>query len=183
MEMTQQKQVTILLGVVAVLLAVIIGIIVYQRTAVPAPTVSATQSTTSESGEAPSTMPGATDPAVAADPVFDPATAPQVPADQTPEQYVTAYYELCQGGDYETAFPMLPTATQANSYGDAASFAAQVSGYGITGFSVTPQVEQDGKILVTGTQETPQMNISYTWTFVQGEDGTWLCADRQMGGM
>ena len=78
---------------------------------------------------------------------------------------------------------MLPTATQANSYGDSAAFAQQLTGYGITGSSVAPQVEEDGAIYVTGTQDTPQMAISYTWTFVQGEDGAWLCADRQMGGM
>ena len=51
-EMTQQKQVTILLAVVAVLLVAIIGIIIYQQTAIPEPTVSGTANTMS--AEAPS---------------------------------------------------------------------------------------------------------------------------------
>ncbi len=184
-EMTQQKQVTILLAVVAVLLATIIGIIVYQSTAIPEPTVTGTGGAATTAADEPAqTMPPTTgQPTAAGDAEFDPATAPKVPADQTPEQYVSAYYQLCQDGEFETAFPMLPTSTQVNSYGDAATFAAQLTGYGITGSSVQPQVEQDGKIYVTGTQNTPQMDISYTWTFVQGDDGSWLCAGRQMGGM
>ena len=177
-EMTQQKQVTALLVVVAALLAGIIGLLVWQSNTVPAPSVSGT---TAQDTVTDSAMPGTGIPAAA--PAFDQATAPKVPADQTPEQYVNAYYELCQADDYDSAFVMLPTYTQANSYGDSAAFAAQVSGYGITSYSVAEQIERDGNIYVVGTQVTPEMPVSYTWTFVQGDDGTWLCASRDMGGM
>lgn len=181
-EMTQQKQVTLLLGVVAVLLAAIVGILIYQANAVPGPTVdgTATSQTAQDPAAAATTPQGTGVPAAA--PEFDEATAPKVPADQTPEQFVNAYYQLTMDGDFDTAFTMLPTATQA-SYGDSASYAAQLQGYGITGFSVDAQVEQDGNIYVVGTSETPQMPIAYTWTFVQGADGTWLAAGREMGGM
>jgi hypothetical protein len=180
-EMTKQKQVTILLAIVAVLLAAIVGIMIYQANAVPGPTVDASTSQTAQSDPAAATTPQATGVPAAA-PEFDEATAPKVPAEQTPEQYVNAYYQLTMDGDFDAAFVMLPTATQA-SYGDSAAYAAQLQGYGITGFSVDPQVEQDGNIYVVGTTETPQMPIAYTWTFVQGADGTWLAAGREMGGM
>lgn len=181
-EMTQQKQVTILLAVVAVLLVAIVGILIYQANAIPGPTANAATSQPAQSAGAVAQQPAAGSGIQAAAPQFDEATAPKVPADQTPEQYVNQYYQATLDGDFDTAFVMLPTATQA-SYGDSASYAAQLQGYGITGFSVEPQVEQDGTIYVVGTSETPQMPISYTWTFVQGADGTWLAADRQMGGM
>lgn len=180
-EMTQQKQVTLLLAVVAVLLAAIVGILIYQANAVPAPTVDGTATSATAQQPAVATTSTATGIPAAA-PEFDEATAPKVPADQTPEQYVNTYYQLTLDGDFDTAFTMLPTATQA-SYGDSAAYAAQLQGYGITGFSVDPQVEQDGSIYVVGTSETPQMPIAYTWTFVQAEDGTWLAAGREMGGM
>lgn len=179
-EMTQQKQVTILLAVAAGLLAVIVGVLLYQANAVPEPTVDGSQATAAQQPAAATAPQGEAIPAAA--PEFDPATAPAVPAEQTPEQYVTEYYQKCQDGDYDNAFVMLPTATQA-SYGDSQAYAAQLTGYGITGFSVAPQTEQDGSVYVVGTQETPQMPIAYTWTFVQGEDGQWLAAQRQMGGM
>ncbi len=179
-ELTQNKQVTILLAVVAVLLAAIIGLLVWQNTRLPDPDPSAVAAQQGAVTD-PAANPSPATPAVGGD--FDPATAPAVPAEQTPEQYVNAYYEACQAGDYEAAFVMLPTATQ-TYYGDSAGFASTLQGYGVTGFAVQPQVEVDAEtITVVGAQDAQGMSFPYTWTFKLGENGSWLCASRDMGGV
>ncbi|MDA3935764.1 MAG: hypothetical protein PF636_02710 [Actinomycetota bacterium] len=171
--MDQSKNmVTILLVTVAVLLAAIAGILVWQNTndSLPAPTVST---------DAPT---GTTiDPTVAVAPEFDPETAPVVPADQTPEQFVTGYYEACQAAEWEKAFYMLPTDKQAY-YESVDGFASALMGYGVESFDVQPQVVGDGTISVVGTQQAQGMAFPYTWVFVQGADGQWLCQARNMGG-
>jgi len=172
--MDQSKNmVTILLVAVAVLLAAIAGILVYQNTndSLPAPTVSTDPPATSNPM-------GTTAPVAAS---FDPATAPRVPAEQTPEQFVTAYYEACMAAEWDSAFSMLPTDKQAY-YGDVAGFSSTLMGYGVTSFEVAPQVEGEGVISVLGTQQAQGMGFPYTWTFVQDTDGTWLCQSREMGG-
>lgn len=175
-ELTQNKQVTILLAVVAALLAAIIGLLVWQNTRIPEPDPNAVSSQQPTSAD-----PAASSAVPAAGADFDPETAPVVPADQTPEQYVTAYYETCQSGDYDSAFVMLPTATQAY-YGDSTGFATTLQGYGVTGFAVQPQTEVDADtITVVGAQDAQGMSFPYTWTFVKSDDGSWLCAGREMG--
>ena len=113
---------------------------------------------------------------------FDPATAPAVPTEQTPEEYVNEYYQLSQDGEFDTAYLMLPTATQAY-YGDSSGFASTLQGYGITGFTVEPQAEEGDAITVVGVQDAQGMQFAYTWTFVKGDDGSWLVQSREMAGM
>ncbi len=169
-----QKQLVIGLVVIAALLAAIIGIIIYQGSTVP-DVNSNYMATTADPAAA--TQANPTQPAGAE---FDPATAPVVPADETPEEYVTRYYQSCADGDYEAAYVMLPTATQVY-YGDSAGFQSTLEGYGISGFSVNPQVEAGDVITVVGIQEAQGMQFPYTWTFVKGEDGQWLVKSREMG--
>lgn len=176
-ELTQNKQVTILLAVVAALLAAIIGLLVWQNTRLPEPDLNAVSNQQQTAAD----PAGSSSAVAAAGTDFDPATAPVVPGDQTPEQYVTAYYETCQSGDYDSAFVMLPTATQ-SYYGDSTGFATTLQGYGVTGFAVQPQTEVDADtITVVGAQDAQGMSFPYTWTFVMGDDGSWLCAGREMG--
>jgi hypothetical protein len=173
-----QKTVSILLAAIAGLLVVVIGVVIYQQnTAVPDVDPSQPASTGQTDGAA---QPAVGTPAPPAD--FDPTTAPKVAEGQTPEQFVTAYYQACQEGDYEAAFAMLPTATAA-TYGDSTAFAEQVAGYGISGYSVKPQVENGDTCTVQGAQQVGDMGFVYTWTFVKGEDGSWLAQSREMGGM
>jgi hypothetical protein len=182
------KQTTVLLVVIAALLAAIIGILVWQNNNSSTPQASSQAATTdpAAAGAAASGDAAAGGTATGVQPAggeeFDPATAPVVPADQTPEQYVNEYYELSQEGEFDTAYQMLPTATQAY-YGDSSGFASTLQGYGITGFTVEPQGEAEGKITVVGVQDAQGMQFAYTWTFVQGEDGTWLVESREMAGM
>ncbi|MRR13485.1 hypothetical protein EG835_13770, partial [bacterium] len=158
-----QKQIVIGLVAVAVLLAAIVGVLIWQnnKTAVPSPTGNATNNPTTN----PTSNPGTATPAPAAD--FDPATAPKVPAGQTPEEYVKAYYQACQDKKYDVAFPMLPTATQAY-YGDEAGFKSTLEGYGVSSFSVQPQKEAGDAITVVGAQSAQGMEFPYTWKFVKG---------------
>lgn len=171
------QQLTILGIVAAVLLVAIIGIFVYRSMAPtePQPAEPVAQGTqTPPQGQ----MPPSADQAPQVE--FDPATAPVVPDGQTPEEYVTEYLELCSAGEFEQAFTMLPIATQTR-YGTAASFAETLRSYNISGFEVSPQQESGDQITVVGTQQAQGITFPHTWTFVPGEDGSWLVKSRQMG--
>jgi hypothetical protein len=177
------KQTTILLVVIAALLAAIIGILVWQNnnSSPPAPTAQA-PTTDPAAGGAPAGGGTATGVQPTGGEEFDPATAPIVPAEQTPEEYVNEYYQLSQDGEYDTAYLMLPTATQAY-YGDSSGFAQTLQGYGVSGFSVEPQVEEGEAIKVVGVQDAQGMQFAYEWVFVKGDDGSWLVQSREMAGM
>lgn len=179
---TTQKQIVIGLVVIAALLAAIVGVLIWQNSsnAIPAPSANAADTSgaaTTADPAAPTGDPNA--PAPAAE--FDPATAPKVASDQTPEEYVKTYYQACQDGKFADAYKMLPTATQAY-YQNEAGFESTIKGYGITGFTVQPQAEAGENITVVGAQEAQGMEFPYTWTFVKGADGSWLVQSRAMGG-
>lgn len=178
MESTQ-KQIVIGLAVIAVLLAAIVGVLLWKSNSVPAPTVSGNGSTDTGANSS-STMPQTSTSATAAAAAFDPKTAPKVPSGQTPEQYVKAYYQACQDGDYAKAYKMLPTATQ-SYYGDETQFASTIKSYAVSEFSVSPQKTVGDKITVVGAQTAQGMQFPYTWSFVKGSDGTWLVESRTMG--
>jgi hypothetical protein len=176
-----QKQVVVLLIVIAALLAGIAGVIIYQQNnnSVPAPVA------TSQLSQQPATDGGAAaggGVAPAGGGEFDPATAPAVPTEMTPEEFVTEYYELTLAGSYDEAYVMLPTATQAY-YGDSGGFANTLQGYGISGYSVDAPVEDGDTVTIVGHQEAQGMNFSYQWTLVKGDDGAWLVKSREMAGM
>jgi hypothetical protein len=113
---------------------------------------------------------------------FDPATAPAVPEDQTPLEYLTAYYEAC-ASPRSTAphTALLPVASQ-QYYGDAASFEQTLEGYGITDFSVDEPVESGDTVSIVGWQVAQGMTFGYEWTFVKIDDGTWRVKSRTMAG-
>lgn len=104
-----------------------------------------------------------------------------VPAGQTPRQYVEAYCAAVDSGDYAAAYAMLPPSMQEN-YGDAAAYGSQAAGYGIDGWSIDDVVESGDTMRVACTQQTPQMPITYTWTFTLSGD-EWTCTERVMGGL
>lgn len=181
--MTNQNKIVYALVAVAVILAGVVGYMVWGGSSeVPAPTATAentnpTNTTPSTNGTSTGMPPANTGSQTA----FDPASAPKVPADETPEEYVRRYYQSCADGDFATAYTMLPVATQ-QYYGDAAAFQQTLEGYEISGFEVSPQVESGDQVTVVGTQSAQGMPFPYTWTFVKGEDGSWLCKSREMGG-
>lgn len=171
-----QKQIPILLGVVAVLLAAVIGIIVWQNSKPAGNAVAPVPAASDMMAQQPAGM-GAQAPEVE----FDPATAPAVPEGQTPLQYLNAYYQACSASDYTTAFDMLPIASQ-KYYGDVSGFEQTLKGYGITGFKVDAPVESGDTVSIIGWQEAQGMTFGYEWTFVKAEDGTWRVKSRTMAG-
>lgn len=171
-----QKQIVIGLVAVAVLLAAIVGVLIWQNSKTDVPSPTTTDTGVTPPADMPSTATSGTAPA----PNFDPATAPKVPAGQTPEEYVKSYYQTCQDKKYAEAFKMLPTATQAY-YGSAADFQSTLEGYGVTGFTVQPQKEAGDAITVVGAQAAQGMEFPYTWKFVKGDGDEWLCESRTMG--
>ena len=75
---------------------------------------------------------------------------------------------------------MLPLDKQ-QSYGDAAAYEAQVKAYGITKFNMGKAVTDGDNVTIVSEQVTPQMPITYTWTFKKVGD-QWYVVSRTMGG-
>jgi hypothetical protein len=166
---------------IAVLLAVLVGVLIFQKTtAVPGPTATgaATQPPTANSSTAAPTQmpPGSTAPAGP----FDPKTATKVPTGMTPEQALKAYNEYIIGGKFADAYKLLPKDKQA-SYGSPEAYASQVKAYGITSYKTGTPTTSGNDVTIVSEQVTPQMPISYTWVFTK-DGSTWYVKSRTMGG-
>jgi hypothetical protein len=174
------QTIVIALVVVAVLLASLVGVLIYQqsKTAQIAQLTPPAATTTDPAATPPAGMGGAaaTGEAVA----FDEKTATKVPAGTTVEDYLKAYHEAVVAGKYDVAYKMLPLDKQ-KSYGDAASYASQVKGYGINGFKLGTTTEEGASATIVARMENPAMPITYTWVFKKVGD-TWFVASRTMGG-
>jgi hypothetical protein len=171
-----QQMIVIALVVIAALLAAIVGVVIYQTTKqVPAPTAAA--ETPAATTNPPAGM-GASTTAPAADAPFDAKTATKVPAGMTPETVVRTYLDDVIAGKFAEAYKFLPAA---NSYGSAASFESQVKPYGITQGNMGKPVTSGDTVTIAAEQVTPQMPITYTWTFKKVGD-QWFVASRAMGG-
>lgn len=172
------QTIVIALVVVAVLLASLVGVLIYQQ--------SKTAQIAQLTPPAATTDPAATPPAgmgapTTGEPVaFDEKTATKVPAGTTVEDYLKAYHEAVVAGKYDVAYKMLPLDKQ-KSYGDAASYASQVKGYGINGFKLGTTTEEGDSATIVALMENPAMPITYTWVFKKVGD-TWFVASRTMGG-
>lgn len=163
------RMIVILLGVIVVLL---IGIVAYV-------VVGNGKGGTTDTASNPGTTPGSTNTTAAA--VFDPATATVVAAGKTPEQHVRAYFDAVVAKDFATAFKLLPTSKQ-QEYGDEAAFTSQLSGYGITAYTIDNSTESGTDWQVTATATMGGGNFSYLWTFVKDGD-KWLVKSRELPGM
>lgn len=181
-----QQIIVIFLVVIAVLLAALVVVMVMNKK--PAASVSANGAGAQQ--QAPAGMGQQQAPAgmgqqpAAADTPFDPKTATAVAKGQTPEQWVKAYGKAVLAKEWETAFKMLPVDTQKNSYGASAKqYGEQLAAYGITDYKVGTPAEADGgnTVTIAAEQVTPQMPITYTWTFKK-DGGQWYAAARAMGG-
>lgn len=172
----QNRTTVILLGVIALLLIGVAIILLTQGGKTPgSPTGNAGTGNTS-SNTTGTTMPGSggqTQP-------FDPAKATKVPAGETPEQYVTKYFEAVLSGDYATAYERLPADKKAAQ--DEASFTEQLKGYGITAYTIDDVKEEGDQAQVYATATMAGGSFQYLWTFVKGGDG-WLVKSRTLPGM
>jgi len=172
-----QQMIVIALVVIAALLAAIVGVVIYQTTKqVPAPTAAAPA--VEPAATAPATTGGSAAAASAPDAPFDAKTATKVPAGMTPEQVVRTYLDDVVAGKYAEAYAFLPAS---NSYGSATAFESQVKPYGITKGNMGKPVTDGDTVTIAAEQVTPQMPITYTWTFKKVGD-QWYVASRTMGG-
>ncbi|HEY3317722.1 MAG TPA: hypothetical protein VGK50_04805 [Coriobacteriia bacterium] len=176
--MSNQKMIIALLGVVAVLLAVIVGVLVFKSpsSSVPAVDTTALQQLPSTTGTgttgAPTGMPGATPSGP-----FDPAKATKVSGD--PKTHVDKYFSAIVKGDYATAFKLLPVDKQAQ--GEEA-FASQIKGYGMSKYELGKADIGTDKATVQATVQTSGGPFTYIWSFVKYK-GAWVVESRKIGGM
>ncbi len=161
-----------LAAVVVVLIAIAAAVVWKQSSATPA--------ATTPTAEAPAATAPEGTPTAAAVPDVDPATATKVPEGMTPQDLLTAYHQNVIDGKYAEAYQLLPKDKQ-TSYGSVEAYKQQVSAYGITSFEIhEATVDTDERLTVPVTQVTPQMPITYFWSF-QNVDGVWYVAARSMG--
>ena len=171
-----QQVIVYVLIAIAVLLAAIVGFMIYQNaTQVPSPTASST------TPPADSAAAGIAQqmPSPAPEVKFDAKTATKLPAGMTPEQALKAYNEAIMAKKYAEAYALLPLA-QKTSYGTADAYGAQVSQYGITAYKLGKPQTSGTDVMISSEQDTPQMNISYTWTYTK-VGNVWYVKSRAMG--
>ena len=176
---SNNQMIIIALAVIAVLLAAIVGVLMWQANqAKQLPDVTTTPAT--GQAQTGATTPGAATGAATGSTAFDPKTATKVPSGMTPEQALKAYNEDIIKGKFADAYKLLPLDKQ-QSYGDATSYEAQVKAYGITSYELGAPTQNGDTVTIVSTQVTPQMPISYTWTY-QKVGGQWYVKSRTMGG-
>ena len=176
----QQQVIVYALVAIAVLLAAIVGFMIYQRTtAIPGPTAAATATTGASSSSAtPPSSSAMTAPAT--DAPFDVKTATKLASGVTPDQALKAYSAAVMANDYKTAFGLLPLSSK-SSYGTSDAMATQLKPYGITGFKQSAAKASGSDTSVVLEEDTPAMNITYTWVFTK-VGAQWYVKGRTMGG-
>jgi hypothetical protein len=172
-----QQVVVYALIAIAVLLAAIVGFMIYNNMA--------SKGATASSGAASTTADSAAGianqmPTAAAPVPFDPKTATKLPAGMDPATAMKTYSDAIKAANWKVAFDLLPTGGK-KTYGTPDAMGAQLKSYGITGFRVGPATTSGSDTSVVIEEDTPAMNITYTWTFTKsGSD--WLVKNRTMGG-
>lgn len=171
--MSNQKMIIALLGVVAVLLAGIVGVLLLKPANADVATVdpAAVAADPNAAAQPPAGMGGAP-----SEP-FDPKTA--TPADGDPKAHVEKYFNAIVKKDFATAFKLLPKDKQAQGQ---EAFAAQIQGYGMNKFTMGKADIKDDTAVVEATAETSGGPFTYIWSFKK-VDGKWLVESRKIGGM
>jgi hypothetical protein len=170
----QNKTVIYLLGGIAVLLVVLLGVLYFRGAgSTTLPEAPAPQASTDTS--APASMPGVA-PSTGTD--FDPAKATKVPADSTPEAFVKLYYQSILDKKWDVAFTMQPAASQQG--GSVEDFKATQTGYGLQSFKVLSAKVQGDAATVDVEQNLGQNGTwGVIWSFEKFEGG-WVVKSRQV---
>jgi hypothetical protein len=177
--MSNQKMIIALLGVVAVLLAVIVGVLVFKPSTPPSVADVSTQGTTNPSASTTAPAGMGTPPSSAPSGPFDPAKATKVSG--TPKDHVNAYFNAIVKKDWKTAFDLLPTDKQA-TYGSADAFGQQLASYGANGFKMGDDKVSGDTETISADLNTSGGPFTYIWTFVK-YNGAWVVKSRAIGGM
>jgi len=168
------KTVLALLVVVVVLLIAIVAIVVIGGQSKTPVAGSNTAGPGATAATAPAGM------GAGATTAFDPATATRLGESETPEVFVESYFKELVAGDFEAAYNRLPAAKKTAQ--DAASFAAQLKSYGITGYTMGETTVAGEDTVVSGTAITGAGNFEYIWTFTK-VDSKWVVKGRELAGM
>ena len=173
-----QQTIVIALVAIAVLLAALVGVIIFQQ--MQASKLAAANSTNAATGAdaGAGTSPQMPTPAPAT--AFDPKTATKVPASMTPAQFVKVYGDNVVAGKFDEAYKMLPIDSQ-KTYGSASAYGAQLKGYGITGHKTGAPTGSGDTMSIAQEEDNPAMPITYTWNFKK-VGNQWYVASRSMGG-
>lgn len=172
-----QQTIVYALVAIAVLLAVIVGFMIYQGSQrIPSPTAN---SGVSASDSAAANI-SAQMPPQATEVEFDTKTATKLPDGMTPEKALKAYNEDIMAKKYDEAYALLPLAQQ-KSYGSAESYAAQISQYGITSYKIGKPDTKGSEVQIVSEQNTAQINVTYTWTYKK-VGKSWYVKSRDAGG-
>ena len=157
---SNQRGVVVLLSILAIILAVLVGVMIWMFAGGNG------NSSSKSASNSPLTV------------VFDPATATKVPEGMTPEQLVEKYSTYVVDGNYEEAYKLLPLGTQM-TYGSASAFKAQLKDYGISDYAMGGSEETTDTFTIAAAQITPDLTVAYTWSFKK-VDGQWYVESRQM---
>jgi hypothetical protein len=171
--MSNNKMLVALLGVVAVLLAVIAGILIFKSPSSAVPDATATAPATAN--------PTAANPTPAPSGPFDPAKATKVPAGMDPKVFVENYFKAIIKADYATAYNMLPV-DKKQSYGSADAFGTQLKSYKASGYTMGKTATSGKDVTVEATLKTPSAPFGYTWTLEKYKTG-YVVKSRTLSGM
>ncbi len=163
------KNILIGLAVVVALLAVIIGVLIYeQQFTVPEPTLTGGGSLPSQPAN----------PAGGSGGEVDLTKATKVPKGQSPEEFLKEYYEAIVKGDYASAYGKLPTYKKAEQTAD--QFAQTLKGYGVTGYEMDPTKTEGDQVTIEAFQKTPNGAFGTVWVFAKQGD-SWVVKSKEMG--
>jgi len=172
--MNNNRLVMILAAAVVVLFIAFVAVVLLSNGNTATPTAS-------NPGTGSSTTPTATsNPGVGSSTgtTFDPTKATKVPADQTPDEFVSAYYQAIIDKKWDAAFKMQPAASQTGSVAD---FQATQEMYGMKSFKIASKDIGDKEATVIVEQDLGQNGIwNASWTFTK-EGGNWLVQARKVG--
>ncbi len=168
--MSNNKMLVALLGVVAVLLAVIVGILIFKSPSAATAPVTSNPAATNPTPQ-PTTPAGP----------FDPARATKVPAGMSPAAFVENYFKAIVKADYATAYNMLPV-DKKQSYGSADAFGTQLKSYKASGYTMGKTSTSGKDVTVEATLKTPSAPFGYTWTLEKYNNG-YVVKSRTLSGM
>lgn len=173
----QNKTVMYVLVGVAVLLALVVGLLMWQRSnALPGPDAAQPPSTSDAAGAAANSPQPTTQTAAP----FDAKKATEVPSGKTPEEFLKTYYEAVKTKDWKTAYDCLPSDKKAGQTLD--DFGKQLEGYGITDYSIDKPTTSGDEMTIVAYQVTGFGSFGSEWTFAKDGD-KWLVKDKKMAGM
>lgn len=172
MNSNNNRLVMILAAIVVVLLVAFVAVVVLNS---PAPATNTTTNPGTSTTATATSNPGM---GSSTGTEFDATKATKVPADSTPDGFVSAYYQAILDGKWDDAFKMQPAASQTGSVAD---FQATQEMYGMTSFKIASKDIGDTEATVVVEQDLGQNGVwNATWTFVK-EGGDWLVKARKVG--